>query len=96
MLKLKLHFFRTKSFLLLQQTYQFWTRTDEEGNFTINHVRVGNYNLYGWVNGFIGDFKYNSPINITTGKCSFILSNLIHNDYSFIIFKLYLVKIIMY
>ncbi|CAO2834573.1 unnamed protein product [Amaranthus hypochondriacus] len=49
------------------KTYQFWTRTDEEGNFTINHVRVGNYNLYGWVNGFIGDFKYNSPINITTG-----------------------------
>ncbi|XP_021743766.1 probable rhamnogalacturonate lyase B [Chenopodium quinoa] len=50
------------------KTYQFWTRTDQHGNFTISFVRVGSYNLHGWVDGFIGDFKHNVPINITVGQ----------------------------
>ena len=28
--------------------YQFWTETDEKGNFTITHVRPGNYTLYAY------------------------------------------------
>ncbi|KAJ8440088.1 hypothetical protein Cgig2_025287 [Carnegiea gigantea] len=47
--------------------YQFWTRTDRKGHFEINNIRPGRYDLYAWVPGFIGDYKYNATINITTG-----------------------------
>lgn len=46
------------------QGHQFWTRTDGEGSFTINHVRAGIYNLYAWVPGFIGDFKHEDEVVI--------------------------------
>ncbi|KAL5559926.1 hypothetical protein UlMin_036137 [Ulmus minor] len=47
--------------------YQFWTIADESGYFSINDVRSGDYNLYAWVPGFIGDYKYNDAINMTAG-----------------------------
>ncbi|PIA51939.1 hypothetical protein AQUCO_01000070v1 [Aquilegia coerulea] len=47
--------------------YQFWTRTDEDGNFTISDIRPGDYNLYAWVPGFIGDYKYEFDIRISPG-----------------------------
>ncbi|KAK2996013.1 hypothetical protein RJ640_013903, partial [Escallonia rubra] len=47
--------------------YQFWNQTDLEGNFMIRGVRPGTYNLYGWVPGFIGDYKYNLPVNMSPG-----------------------------
>lgn len=47
--------------------YQFWTRTDHKGHFEINNIRPGRYDLYAWVPGFIGDYKCNATINITTG-----------------------------
>ncbi|PON85718.1 Rhamnogalacturonate lyase [Trema orientale] len=47
--------------------YQFWTRADENGYFSINDVRMGDYNLYAWVPGFIGDYKNDLVINITAG-----------------------------
>ncbi|KAF6166742.1 hypothetical protein GIB67_005618 [Kingdonia uniflora] len=47
--------------------YQFWTKADAEGNFTIRDIRPGNYNLYAWVPGFIGDYKYDE-ITITAGS----------------------------
>ncbi|XP_047964301.1 probable rhamnogalacturonate lyase B [Salvia hispanica] len=47
--------------------YQFWVRADETGYFSINNVRTGNYNLYAWVPGFIGDYKNEAPITITSG-----------------------------
>ncbi|KAI7992960.1 Rhamnogalacturonate lyase, partial [Camellia lanceoleosa] len=37
--------------------YQFWTRVDENGYFSINDVRTGDYNLYAFVPGFIGDYR---------------------------------------
>ncbi|XP_020530602.1 probable rhamnogalacturonate lyase B isoform X1 [Amborella trichopoda] len=49
------------------QGYQFWTRTDYDGYFTISSVRVGDYNLYAWVYGFIGDYKYDGKITISSG-----------------------------
>ncbi|KAL9234732.1 hypothetical protein vseg_009567 [Gypsophila vaccaria] len=49
------------------KTYQFWTRTDEQGYFNISFVRVGDYDLHGWVNGYIGDFKHKEPVKITVG-----------------------------
>ncbi|XP_057421613.1 uncharacterized protein LOC130715523 isoform X2 [Lotus japonicus] len=53
--------------------YQFWTRPDTNGYFTINNVVPGDYNLYAWVPGFIGDYKRNATITITPGKLSFTL-----------------------
>ncbi|XP_026657969.2 probable rhamnogalacturonate lyase B [Phoenix dactylifera] len=48
--------------------YQFWTRADANGSFSIRNVRTGQYNLYAWVPGFIGDYKYNATITITSGN----------------------------
>ncbi|KAL9229205.1 hypothetical protein vseg_004694 [Gypsophila vaccaria] len=47
--------------------YQFWTTTDSKGHFTIDNIRPGKYNLYAWVPGFIGDYKYNTTVTITAG-----------------------------
>ncbi|KAM7518486.1 hypothetical protein LguiB_017448 [Lonicera macranthoides] len=47
--------------------YQFWTTADEEGNFTIENIRADKYNIYAWVPGFIGDYKYSVEIIITPG-----------------------------
>ncbi|KAL7208111.1 hypothetical protein ACSBR1_029966 [Camellia fascicularis] len=47
--------------------YQFWTTTDEEGYFCIKNIRAGDYNLYGWVPGFIGDFRLDASVIITSG-----------------------------
>ncbi|XP_065874912.1 uncharacterized protein [Euphorbia lathyris] len=48
--------------------YQFWTRANRKGNFFIKNVRPGNYSLYAWVPGVIGDYKYNFDITITPGS----------------------------
>ncbi|XP_072976467.1 uncharacterized protein [Typha angustifolia] len=48
--------------------YQFWTRTDTEGYFTIDNIRAGNYNLYAWVPGIYGGYMRNSSITITPGS----------------------------
>ncbi|KAK4781046.1 hypothetical protein SAY87_017152 [Trapa incisa] len=47
--------------------YQFWTRADSSGNFKIENVRVGNYSLYGWVPGTLGDFKHSANVMVTPG-----------------------------
>lgn len=49
------------------QGYQFWTRADTDGFFTIDHIRTDEYNLYAWVPGFIGDYKYDVNITVTEG-----------------------------
>ncbi|XP_030454518.2 uncharacterized protein LOC115675872 [Syzygium oleosum] len=48
--------------------YQFWTRADEDGYFSINNAWAGDYNLYAWVPGCIGDYKYGVPISVTPGS----------------------------
>lgn len=55
-------------FFFLAQGYQFWTKTNETGYFTIDNVRPGTYNLYGWVPGFIGDFRYQNRVNVASGS----------------------------
>lgn len=49
------------------QGYQFWTRADDGGYFTINHVLTGDYNLYAWVPGFIGDYRCDALVNVSQG-----------------------------
>ncbi|KAF3580041.1 hypothetical protein DY000_02034145 [Brassica cretica] len=48
--------------------YQFWTKADRKGRFIIENVRAGNYSLYAWGIGFIGDYKYEQNITITPGS----------------------------
>ncbi|XP_022773018.1 probable rhamnogalacturonate lyase B isoform X2 [Durio zibethinus] len=57
--------------------YQFWTRTDADGYFLISDVRNGDYNLYAWVPGFIGDYKNNAIVTITPG-CDIDMGNLVY------------------
>ncbi|KAI3832433.1 hypothetical protein MKX03_020667 [Papaver bracteatum] len=47
--------------------YQFWTRAGPDGSFTIKNVHSGEYNLYAWVPGFIGDYKYGNLITVKEG-----------------------------
>lgn len=48
--------------------YQFWVKADEEGYFSITSIRTGDYNLYAWVPGFIGDYRSDIAITITSGS----------------------------
>ncbi|XWS25409.1 hypothetical protein CRYUN_Cryun27aG0065700 [Craigia yunnanensis] len=57
--------------------YQFWTRTDADGYFLISDVRTGDYNLYAWVPGFIGDYKNNAIVTITPG-CDIDMGKLVY------------------
>ncbi|KAI3879855.1 hypothetical protein MKW92_043037 [Papaver armeniacum] len=47
--------------------YQFWTRAGPDGSFTIKNVHSGDYNIYAWVPGFIGDYKYGNLITVKAG-----------------------------
>ena len=40
--------------------YQFWTRADAAGNFTIPKVRAGAYTLYAFNDGAVGEFSKNA------------------------------------
>ncbi|KAM7515832.1 hypothetical protein LguiA_005415 [Lonicera macranthoides] len=48
--------------------YQFWTRTNDEGSFIIRGIRAGTYNLFAWVPGFIGDYRYDFEVTVTQGS----------------------------
>lgn len=47
--------------------YQFWSKANEEGYFSINNIQSGDYNLYAWVPGFIGEYWNNVVLKITPG-----------------------------
>lgn len=58
----------------IQQGYQFWTQADVNGNFYIRNVRAGVYDLYGWVPGVVGDYKFeNGPIHVQAGSMQSVL-----------------------
>ncbi|CAI9266406.1 unnamed protein product [Lactuca saligna] len=57
--------------------YQFWTKTDENGVFSITNIRTGNYNIYAWVPGFIGDYRNDDAITITAG-CDINVGTLVY------------------
>ncbi|XP_057784021.1 uncharacterized protein LOC131001568 [Salvia miltiorrhiza] len=58
--------------------YQFWTQTDEKGNFVIKNVIPGTYSLYGWVPGVVGNFKHVSDIKINA-KSNVRAENVVFN-----------------
>ncbi|XP_068656080.1 uncharacterized protein [Aristolochia californica] len=48
--------------------YQFWTRADANGYFSISNVRTGDYDLFAWISGVIGDYKYDATVTVTEGS----------------------------
>ncbi|KAL4379165.1 hypothetical protein GQ457_02G015790 [Hibiscus cannabinus] len=59
--------------------YQFWTQTDNIGHFSIKNVRPGEYNLYAWVHGFIGNYKLSLNITIQPAGHKIELGTLIYD-----------------
>lgn len=47
--------------------YQFWTQADEYGMFNIQNVLFGDYELYGWVPGMLGDYKKEGIVIVQPG-----------------------------
>jgi hypothetical protein len=62
-----LHRVASFKILFFDQGYQFWTRANKDGYFSINDIRTGDYNLYAWVPGFIGDYHNDAAFTITSG-----------------------------
>ncbi|KAL2348988.1 hypothetical protein Fmac_002988 [Flemingia macrophylla] len=58
--------------------YQFWNQADKEGHFLIKNIVPGVYNLYAWVPGFIGDYKYATKITIKPGD-NINLNSIVYN-----------------
>eukprot|EP00897_Mesotaenium_endlicherianum_P007658 jgi/Mesen1/6920/ME000356S06115 len=49
-------------------SYQYWTRPRERiGYFEIPHVRPGTYNLFAFVPGVLGDFRYSLAVTVKAG-----------------------------
>jgi rhamnogalacturonan endolyase len=46
--------------------YQYWTRADDSGNFTIPAVRPGSYTLYAYTTGVVEEFS-KTGIDVTAG-----------------------------
>ncbi|XP_068663010.1 uncharacterized protein [Aristolochia californica] len=57
--------------------YQFWTRVNANGSFSLGNVRSGTYNLYAFVPGFIGDYKFAELITVTPGN-DVVLGDLVY------------------
>ncbi|BAT75090.1 hypothetical protein VIGAN_01289400 [Vigna angularis var. angularis] len=38
------------------ERYQHLSKANEKGYFSIENIRSGDYNLYAWVPGFIGEY----------------------------------------
>ncbi|KAL6518609.1 hypothetical protein OROGR_019111 [Orobanche gracilis] len=60
-----------------QTENKFWTQSDVMGYFVITGIRPGNYSLYAWVPGFIGEYNSEFEINVLPGSKS-RLGSLIH------------------
>lgn len=49
------------------QGYQFWVNADEKGSFDISNIRPGDYDMYAWIPGFIGEYHSDNSITIAAG-----------------------------
>ncbi|XVE95154.1 hypothetical protein REPUB_Repub02eG0072000 [Reevesia pubescens] len=65
------------SWQMESKNYQFWTKVDENGFFFIRNIRPGDYNLYAWLPGFIGDYRHEVVINISSG-CNIEMGDVIY------------------
>ena len=58
----------TTDFQLWSKDYQFWTKTDSDGSFTINNVLPGTYNLYAFGPGAAGQMTKTAYVTVTAGN----------------------------
>ncbi|XP_022727817.1 probable rhamnogalacturonate lyase B isoform X1 [Durio zibethinus] len=65
------------SWQMESKNYQFWTKANENGFFSIRNIRPGDYNLYAWVPGFIGDYRHEVVITISSG-CNIEMGDVIY------------------
>ncbi|MBA0595638.1 hypothetical protein Gorai_012501, partial [Gossypium raimondii] len=65
------------SWQMESKNYQFWTQANENGFFSIRNIRPGDYNLYAWVPGFIGDYRHEAVITIISG-CNIEMGDVIY------------------
>lgn len=49
------------------KTYQYWTRADAAGDFTLPAIRPGNYTLYAFNDGVVGEYS-KSDITVRAGE----------------------------
>lgn len=49
------------------KNYQYWTRADATGRFTITNARPGRYTLYAFTDGVLGDFS-RADVEVAKGK----------------------------
>jgi rhamnogalacturonan endolyase len=47
--------------------YEYWTKADAEGNFTIRNIRPGTYMFYAFTDGAVGEFS-KQDVTVTTGQ----------------------------
>jgi len=47
--------------------YQFWTKADEHGHFTIPNIRPGSHTLYAFADGVLGEFS-RADVTIAAGQ----------------------------
>ncbi len=55
-------------FQLWSKNYQFWVRTDADGNFTIPHVLLGTYSLFAFGPGAAGQLTKTAYATVTAGN----------------------------
>lgn len=51
--------------------YQYWVKTDSNGNFVIPNVRPGNYTIYSFVTGVVGEYSQ-SGVVVSAGTTTFL------------------------
>ncbi|MBC7652616.1 MAG: hypothetical protein H7101_12800, partial [Deinococcales bacterium] len=55
-------------FQMWSKNYQFWVKTDANGNFTIPHVLPGIYNIYAFGPGSAGQMTKTAYVTVTAGN----------------------------
>jgi rhamnogalacturonan endolyase len=64
-----------KDWQLQFKDYLVSTRADKEGKFQINHVRPGNYTLYAYAPGIIGEYRQDNVTVKASGEVDFGVIN---------------------
>lgn len=59
---------KVEDFQLWSKNYQFWVKTDAQGNFTIPHVLPGTYNFYAFGSSAAGQLSLANYVTVTAGN----------------------------
>lgn len=72
----ELEILNTPFLIMDMKDYQFWVKTDSQGNFIIKNAIPGVYRLHGWVPGFVGDYLDTRLVTISAGTSILVLSSI--------------------